>query len=140
MMKHAAIALLTLGLTNIALGQLFVQPFETASVGQQPKSLSFAIQPPPLNQPVQSSPFVNTPPSRSYAHRAVIANAEREAQLPQHLLNPFYKNQRISEALAKESWFTPGEMVVYDREAEKISRQEIYSVLKHAGFVNRRRR
>lgn len=139
-MKYAATAVIILGVSNIALGQLFVHPLETGHVIQEPKSLSFAIQPPPLNQPVQASPFINTPPTRSYAHRAVVANAEREAQLPSHLLNPFYKNPRISEALAKESWFTPGEMVVYDREAEKISRQKIYSVLKHAGFVNRRRR
>ncbi|XP_039289312.1 uncharacterized protein LOC111064436 [Nilaparvata lugens] len=115
----------------------------------QPQSLSFAIQPPPL-QPAPGAAFFDAAPSaggplgaplrRDYSHRAVVLNAEREAQLPANLLNPFYKNPRIAEALAKESWFTNEEMHVTDREAEKIPRQKIYSVLKNAGFVNRRRR
>uniref|UniRef100_A0A1B6H183 Uncharacterized protein n=1 Tax=Cuerna arida TaxID=1464854 RepID=A0A1B6H183_9HEMI len=100
------------------------------------QELSFAIQPPPVQQPLGVQHFAQ----QSYAHRAVVANAEREAQLPAQLLNPFYKNQRIAGALAKESWFTPGENLVVDREAEKIPRQRIYSVLKNAGLVNRRRR
>lgn len=131
-MNQAACAVLLLGLANTVLGQFFFQQ-------PQPQTLSFAIQPPPPQQQVQASPFVDTP-SRSYAHRAVVLNAEREAQLPPHLLNPFYKNPRIAQALSKESWFTPEEQIVTDREAEKISRQKIYSVLKNAGFVNRRRR
>lgn len=100
---------------------------------------SFAIQPPPL----QAQPLVYqqqvAPQPQNYAHRAVVQNAASEAQLPPHLLNPFYKNQRVASALAKESWFTPLENLVVDREAEKIPRQKIYSMLKHAGFVNRRR-
>ncbi|RZF49291.1 hypothetical protein LSTR_LSTR011816 [Laodelphax striatellus] len=113
----------------------------------QPQSLSFAIQPPPV-QAAPGAAFFDAAPSgplgaplrRDYSHRAVVLNAEREAQLPPNLLNPFYKNPRIAEALAKESWFTNEEMHVTDREAEKIPRQKIYSVLKNAGFVNRRRR
>ncbi|XP_054272049.1 uncharacterized protein LOC128992484 [Macrosteles quadrilineatus] len=113
-----------------------------------PAELSISIQPPPLQQQ-QFQPYpqqqvfqrqqVQQVPQQNYAHRAVVANAQREAQLPPHLLNPFYKNQRIASALAKESWFTPGENLVVDREAEKIPRQRIYSVLKNAGFINRRR-
>lgn len=76
----------------------------------------------------------------NYVHRAVVQNAALESQLPVQFQNPFYKNQKIANALAKESWFTPGENLVVDREAEKIPRQKIFAVLKHAGFINRRRR
>lgn len=38
------------------------------------------------------------------AHRDVVLNAQNEATLSPELLNPFYKNPRIAEALAKESW------------------------------------
>lgn len=68
----------------------------------------------------------------------VVINAEQEAQLPAHLLNPFYKNPRVAEALAKESWFGPGEMLVNDRETQKIPRTRIFSVLKNAGLARRR--
>uniref|UniRef100_A0A8D8WQS0 Uncharacterized protein n=1 Tax=Cacopsylla melanoneura TaxID=428564 RepID=A0A8D8WQS0_9HEMI len=111
---------------------------------QQP-SLSVAIQPPPLQQNViprnnffdqaSSANAVN----RQFAHRAVVLNAENEAKLPPHLTNPFYKNPRVADALAKSSWITPGEQVVYEREAEKIPRQKIYVALKNAGLVARRR-
>jgi len=78
------------------------------------------------------------PSKRALAHRAVLINSEAEAQLPPSLQNPFYKNPRIEAALAKESWFTPGEQQVREREAEKIPRQKIYSILKNAGLVQRR--
>jgi hypothetical protein len=78
------------------------------------------------------------PSKRALAHRAVIVNSEAEARLPPSLQNPFYKNPHIEAALAKESWFTPGEQQVREREAEKIPRQKIYSILKDAGFVQRR--
>ncbi|KDR22632.1 hypothetical protein L798_12764 [Zootermopsis nevadensis] len=78
------------------------------------------------------------PSKRALAHRAVIVNSEAEARLPPSLQNPFYKNPQIEAALAKESWFTPGEQQVREREAEKIPRQKIYSILKNAGFVQRR--
>jgi hypothetical protein len=64
-----------------------------------------------------------------------VANAEEEAKLPPNLRNPFYKNPRIGAALAKESWFTNGEMEVRQREADKIPRAKIFSILKNAGFV-----
>ncbi|GLV34721.1 uncharacterized protein CBL_09202 [Carabus blaptoides fortunei] len=79
--------------------------------------------------------FFFPPPRGSVAHRAVLANAAQEAQLPPHLLNPFYKDPRIREALARESWFGPGERPVWERQAEKISRREIYTVLNHAGLI-----
>ncbi|XP_054083998.1 uncharacterized protein LOC105219368 [Zeugodacus cucurbitae] len=73
-----------------------------------------------------------------YAHIAVIENDAYEQTLPNSLRNPFYKTPRVREALAKSSWFGPGEEPVYDRQAEKIPRAEIYNVLSHAGLINRR--
>lgn len=119
-------------------GQFFNSPPQS--------SLSFAIQPPPVQQNIipnnnffdQASSAVEV--NRQFAHRAVILNAENEAKLPPHLQNPFYKNPRVADALAKSSWITPGETVVHEREAEKIPRQQIYVALKNAGLVNKRRR
>ncbi|XP_017775827.1 PREDICTED: uncharacterized protein LOC108562130 [Nicrophorus vespilloides] len=71
----------------------------------------------------------------NFRHRAVLQSASHEAQLPPNLLNPFYKDPRIRQALARSSWFGPGENVVFDREAEKINRREIFLVLKHAGLL-----
>jgi hypothetical protein len=73
-----------------------------------------------------------------YAHPAVLQNAANEALLPPHLLNPFYRTPRVRDALAHSSWFGPGEKVVKTREAEKISRSQIYNVLVHAGLIPRR--
>ncbi|XP_069687302.1 uncharacterized protein [Periplaneta americana] len=78
------------------------------------------------------------PSRQSLAHRAVVLNSEAEARLPPALKNRFYDNPRVGAALAKESWFTPGEQQVREREAEKIPRQKIYSILHNAGLVNRR--
>ncbi|KAK7870833.1 hypothetical protein R5R35_014420 [Gryllus longicercus] len=71
-------------------------------------------------------------------HRAVVLNSEAEARLPPQLQNPFYKNPRIEAALAKESWFTAGEQQVLNREADKIPREKIFSILKNAGLARRR--
>ena len=102
----------------------------------------FFVQGPGLNfqgQPLTFQPVPLVDQSkRALAHRAVLVNSEAEAQLPPSLQNPFYKNPRIEAALAKESWFTPGEQQVREREAEKIPRQKIYSILRNAGFVKRR--
>ncbi|XP_030382971.1 uncharacterized protein LOC115630511 [Scaptodrosophila lebanonensis] len=78
-------------------------------------------------------------PQRNLQHIAVIENDAWEQSLPQHFQNPFYKTPRVRELLAKSSWFGPGEEVVYDRQAEKIPRMEIYNVLSHAGLIPRRR-
>ncbi|XP_004524846.2 uncharacterized protein LOC101458860 [Ceratitis capitata] len=72
-----------------------------------------------------------------FAHIAVIENEAYEQTLPNALRNPFYKTPRVREALAKSSWFGPGEEPVYDRQAEKIPRAEIFNVLAHAGFINK---
>ncbi|SPP82136.1 Hypothetical predicted protein [Drosophila guanche] len=76
---------------------------------------------------------------RDLQHIAVVENAAWEQTLPQQFQNPFYKTPRVRDALARSSWFGPGEEVVYDRQAEKIPRMEIYNVLSHAGLIPRRR-
>lgn len=93
-----------------------------------------SLQPPPL----QGNGGSFRPPPRGNfipPHRAVLAAQEEEAKLPPHLLNGFYKNPRLRQELARHSWIGPGEEPVYSREAEKISRKDIYNVLNHAGFV-----
>lgn len=51
-------------------------------------------------------------PQRSLQHIAVVENAAWEQTLPQQLQNPFYKTPRVRDALARSSWFGPGEQVV----------------------------
>ncbi len=94
---------------------------------------------PPIQQPVPAQPSVSQINPKQFAHRAVLITAEQESKLPPQLLNPFYKNPRIAEQLAKQSWFEPGENLVGDRETEKISRDKIYYALKSAGLIRRRR-
>jgi hypothetical protein len=122
MQPHVVLTLVSLA-AGLATAQFFVQG----------PGLTFQGQ--PLAFPQEH--FVD-PAKRALAHRAVLVNSEAEAQLPPSLQNPFYKNPRIEAVLAKESWFTPGEQQVREREAEKIPRQKIYSILKNAGLVQRR--
>ncbi|XP_046435344.1 uncharacterized protein LOC124308991 [Neodiprion virginianus] len=77
-------------------------------------------------------------PETPYAHPAVLINSHMESQLPEELRNPFYKNPRIANSLAKESWFGNKEMQVIEREAEKIPREKIFSVLHNAGLARRK--
>lgn len=67
--------------------------------------------------------------TQSLAHPAVVQNAIAESQLPADLINPFYKNPAVASGLAKESWFTDKEFPVHHREAEKISRSQIYKII-----------
>ncbi|GJQ77026.1 hypothetical protein Trydic_g15220 [Trypoxylus dichotomus] len=69
------------------------------------------------------------------AHEAVLTNAVEESRLPTHLLNGFYKDPKIRSALARSSWFGPGESRVIFGEADKITRQQIFTVLKYAGLL-----
>jgi len=52
---------------------------------------------------------VKTSPLPQFQHRAVLENAAKEDLLPAHLKNPFYRTPRVREALARHSWFGPGE-------------------------------
>lgn len=85
----------------------------------------------------QPQPVVQSQPQ--LPHQAVLFLADQESKLPPNLKNNFYKNPRIADALAKSSWFGPGENHVTDRESEKIPRERIYYALKSAGLVRRRR-
>lgn len=69
------------------------------------------------------------------AHEAVLTNSIAESRLPPHLLNGFYKNPKIRTALERSSWFGPGETRVTDREADKVTRHQIFTVLKYAGLL-----
>ncbi|XP_059610971.1 uncharacterized protein LOC132257923 [Phlebotomus argentipes] len=93
-------------------------------------------EPIPLAYYRDSVPVHEEPP---LAHPAVVENSLREQQYPPELTNNFYKNPRIADALAKESWFTDKEMPVYEREADKIPRGQIVKILKNAGLARRRR-
>nr|CAD7448178.1 unnamed protein product [Timema bartmani] len=109
----------------------FFQPFVSAPLSfGSPQSLL-------RQQPSTHFQIAEDPSKPSLQHRAVVLNSEAESRLPSNLQNPFYKDPRITAALAKESWFTPGEEQVREREAEKIPRSKIYSIIKNAGFVRR---
>uniref|UniRef100_A0A336MT51 CSON003637 protein n=1 Tax=Culicoides sonorensis TaxID=179676 RepID=A0A336MT51_CULSO len=76
--------------------------------------------------------------SNSLAHPVVVANSLAESQLPPQLLNDQYKNPHIAAALAKESLPINKEMIVFDRETDKIPRDRIFKIFKNAGWVHRR--
>ncbi|CAH1372501.1 unnamed protein product [Tenebrio molitor] len=68
-------------------------------------------------------------------HEDVRRTAAQEELLPPHLKNPFYQNPKIRAALAKSSWFGPGERPVKGRDTHQIPRKEIFMVLNHAGLL-----
>ncbi|XP_055695010.1 uncharacterized protein LOC129796899 [Lutzomyia longipalpis] len=94
-------------------------------------------EPIPLAYYRDSVPIHEDPP---LAHPAVVENSIREKQLPPELLKSdnFYSNPRVADGLAKESWFTDKEMPVFEREAEKIPREQIVKILTNAGLARRR--
>lgn len=89
----------------------------------------------------QGPPIAVSDPSQ-LAHPAVVENSIAESQLPPELLKSqrFYSNPHVSEALARDSWLTDREAPVFDREADKIPREQVYKIFKNAGFLQRRRR
>lgn len=89
-----------------------------------------SLEPAPIHE-VQEENF------RPLAHPAVVENARREAEYPPEWTNDQYKNPKIAEALARESWFTDKEMPVFDRVAEKIPREQVFKLFKNAGFIRR---
>lgn len=106
------------------------------SIQANPIITSFDLIPPQTSFPAPILRSGITPqvipapePSQPLAHHAVVENAIAESQLPDQILNPFYKNPAIANALAKESWFANKEFPVYHREAEKIPRSEIIKLI-----------
>lgn len=89
----------------------------------------------------QGAPISVSDPSQ-LSHPAVIANSITESELPPELSKShrFYSNPYIAEGLARESWLTNKEAPVFEREAEKIPREQVFKIFKNAGFLQRRRR
>ncbi|XP_049873901.1 uncharacterized protein LOC126372252 [Pectinophora gossypiella] len=73
-------------------------------------------------------------------HPAVVAVRRQEEQLPPHLRSPTLWNPHLQEILPLTSLLHEGESPVFERAADNVSRQEIYNILTHAGFVPRRPR
>lgn len=112
----------------------------TALIGAS--SAQFLIQQPipyALHQPLVAAPMAAQP---SLAHPAVVENAINESHLPAELIRSksFLRNPKTADALAKDSWLTDKEMPVFNREAEKIPREQVLKIFKNAGFLNQRRR
>lgn len=116
---------------NLCAAQLYHQPIAYA-LQQQPR------QPRILEQGL---PIAISDPSQ-LVHPAVAENSIRESQLPPELLksNRFFSDPKTAELLSKDSWLTSKESPVFDREADKIPREQILKIFKNAGFVQRRRR
>lgn len=89
----------------------------------------------------QGPPIAVSDPSQ-LAHPAVLDNSVAESQLPPELLKShrFYSNPHVAAALARDSWLTDKEAPVFEREADKIPREQVFKIFKNAGFLQRRRR
>ncbi|CAH2048608.1 unnamed protein product, partial [Iphiclides podalirius] len=70
-------------------------------------------------------------------HPAVVAVRQEEELLPVHLRSPALHNPHLQELLQLTSVLHSGEKPVYQREADLVSRREIYNILTHAGLVHR---
>ncbi|XP_031766229.1 uncharacterized protein LOC113520766 [Galleria mellonella] len=70
-------------------------------------------------------------------HPAVVAVLQQERQLPPHMRSPAFQNPHLLKLLSLTSLLHKGEKVVYDREADDVSRREIYNILTHAGLISR---
>jgi len=115
LLLHSVCLISSILFTN---GQLYSRTAELAS--------AYELQPQPSS--VVYDPNAVDP--KQLAHPEVVDNANREANLPQELLNDFYKDPRIAAALAKESWFADNEFPVFNRQAEKIPREQIAKLVK----------
>ncbi|KAJ2949045.1 hypothetical protein O0L34_g5986 [Tuta absoluta] len=71
-------------------------------------------------------------------HPAVVQVRREEEQLPFYLRSRALWNPNLQEVLPLSSLLHEGETPVFDREADHVSRQEIYNILTHAGFLRRR--
>lgn len=87
----------------------------------------------------QGPPIAISDPSQ-LSHPAVVENAIRESALPPELLKSsrFYSDPRTAAFLAKDSWLTDKESPVFEREADRIPREQVLKIFKNAGFVRRR--
>ncbi|XP_050520606.1 uncharacterized protein LOC126894023 [Daktulosphaira vitifoliae] len=114
---------------------LIVALFAIASA--RPQDLSLVLMPPlQFDQPLLNNAII--PPPNVFGkpiNPIVVAAFQRDSLLPANMQNSFYKNPRIAESLAKNSWFGPGEQHAVDRDTEKIPREQIFHILKNAGLL-----
>jgi hypothetical protein len=78
---------------------------------------------------------------QSLEHPAVIESQIWESQLHPGLLKSsrFYSDPKTAARLAQESWFTDKEHPVFEREADKIERNQITKIFANSGLHRRRR-
>lgn len=71
------------------------------------------------------------------ANPAVIDASIVESMLPDDLMRAsrFYRNPKTAGALAQASWLTDQEMPVLQREADRIPREQVYKLIRNAGFL-----
>lgn len=129
-MKSIIITFLVIAITTTSAQYLFQQQ-QPIAYALQPQSSTIHLQQQQL-QPQQQI---------SLAHPAVVENSINESHLPAELIrsDTFYRNPKTANALAKDSWLTDKEMPVFEREAEKIPREQVVKIFKNAGFIHRRR-
>ncbi|KPJ08432.1 hypothetical protein RR48_12185 [Papilio machaon] len=72
-------------------------------------------------------------------HPAVVQVRLEEERLPEDLRSPALRNPHLQEILPLTSVLHEGEKPVFQREADTVSRREIYNILTHAGFIPRQR-
>lgn len=114
---------------NICVGQYVNSPLTYVGNPRHPRVLA------------QGPPLAVSDPSE-LAHPAVVANAIAESELPPELSKShrFYSNPHVAAGLARSSWLTDKEAPVFEREAEKIPREQVFKIFNNAGFLSRRRR
>lgn len=81
--------------------------------------------------------LVNTHTHPSLANPAVVDASMVESRLPEEQMRAslFYRNPKTAAALAESSWFTDKEMPVFEREADKIPREQVFKLFRNAGFL-----
>lgn len=116
-------------LIDICFGQIVNSPLTYLGDPRHPRLLA------------QGPPIAVSNPA-DLAHPAVVDNTIAESHLPPELSKSarFYSNPHIAAALARDSWLTDKEAPVFEREADKISREQVFKIFKNAGFLHRRRR
>ncbi|XP_026327649.1 sodium channel protein Nach-like [Hyposmocoma kahamanoa] len=71
-------------------------------------------------------------------HPVVVAVRQEEELLPLYLKSPHNFNPHLQQILPLTSLLHHGEKPVYHRDTDDVSRQEVYNILTHAGFIPRR--
>ncbi|XP_059048508.1 uncharacterized protein LOC131843779 [Achroia grisella] len=70
-------------------------------------------------------------------HPAVVQVLQEERQLPPYMRSRALQNPHLLKLLSLTSLLHKGEKLVHEREADDVSRREIYNILTHAGLISR---